>query len=222
MSKSANPRPRKKGDDSYNARRRYIRSAQRYLKQAASSVGATASRYRQLARNAYENALRTYQAGKQKFSKAIQEIGKELGMKPTRKDTDDEIRQRAIRKSREFNVPKDEISIEQLREREAERILKSDGIGKRVIAGLIDVWRDSASVIKYDDRVSELRSVIDTSKIYPAIFDYFNVSSYSELLETLESVIGERLYAIDDESANVYETVKLVLQSYVLDNRAVV
>ena len=74
-------RNRKAGDTAYNARRREYRAAQRYLKKAHESTGATAERNRALARSHFESALQTYDPNqKQPFSSQIINLAAEFGV----------------------------------------------------------------------------------------------------------------------------------------------
>lgn len=94
------------GDDATNARKRFYRRAESYLKQAKSSVGATAARYMELAKINLDDALKTYsKSTTQKFAKPIQKIANDLGIdlgEERRKiqsrsdETAEKIRSRAI------------------------------------------------------------------------------------------------------------------------------
>ena len=81
LPKKAPRAKRPTGDAATNARKRFYRKAEGYLKQAAQSAGATAQRYRELARLSLDDALKTYaKSTTQKFSKPIQAIANELGV----------------------------------------------------------------------------------------------------------------------------------------------
>ena len=59
------PREKRDSDETYNARRRYRRQAERFIKKADKSSGILKSRYEAQARNATINALSTYAKGQQ-------------------------------------------------------------------------------------------------------------------------------------------------------------
>ena len=81
LPKSATPRARKKGDDSTNARKRYYRASERYLKKAESTSGATSQKYRALARDSFDKALSTYEAtNTQRFSAPMRRLASEFGV----------------------------------------------------------------------------------------------------------------------------------------------
>lgn len=215
-------RAKKAGDASYNARRRYYRAAERNLKKSEQTSGAESARYRELARQDFENALDTYDpTNTQKYNKPMQRLANEFGVDlesrrsglssvDTRKIEKQRTRQkRAISESE--NVLESNLSDEIYRsEREARAIFNSP-IGSRILGGLVDVWRDKA--------VDESGKV-DKSKIIPAILDYFNVDNLSSVIEKLEGMLGELLYKNPDRES-IYESVKIIIQTKVADNTLV-
>ena len=219
---------RKTGDDATNARKRYYRAAERYLKQADQATGATAARYRQLARNQLDNALDTYSKGTtQKFSKPIQRLANDLGVsleeerrkiKSRSDEYSEKIRTAAIRlddSSRSYkSLVSSTIDEQALRQNEARAILNSP-IGSRILGGLVDVWQDSATV---EDESGKL--TVDQTKILPALFDYFEVDNLADMLEKVEQIIGDKLYA-DEDSDAMYEAVKIMLQTHVASDNSV-
>lgn len=209
-------RPRKeKSDTSYNARRRYYRSAERNLKKAEKASGANAARYRALARQDLEDALNTYDpdAPKQNISKPIRNIAAKLGI--------DIEAQRgefiaATEKERARAVERSEYALEGVlsneairREREAYQLLNNPLIGRRIIGGFVDIWRDE---------FTGESGKFDKSKIIPVLFDYFKVNSLADLLEKIEKAIGEDLFKITGDADVMYETVKILIQTKVADN----
>lgn len=214
-------RKRKPGDVATNARKRYYRSAERYLDKAKSSVGAAAARYRQLAKKELDNALDTYaKKTTQKFSKPIQRLANELGvnleeerskLKSLTDDYAEKIRSRAIdlgegsRSSK--SLASSRTDAEKLRQSEARTVLNSP-IGSRILGGFVDVWKESATVT--DDVTGATQ--LDRSKILPALFDYFKVDNLADMLEKVEGIIGDKLYA-DEDSDAMYEAVKIMLQN---------
>ena len=204
----------KAGDIATNARKRYYRQAERYLKQANRSTGAVAGRYRELARQRLDDAIETYSANTtQKFSKPIQRIADELGidlgakrekMQKRSDKTADKRRESAISESENLlreNAP----TGEDLRQAEARAILNSS-IGQRIIGGTVDIWREAAT---YKDSDGKYR--VDKYKILPALFEHYEVDNLADLLEAIEGETGAQLYR-DPDSNEAYETVKLLLQ----------
>lgn len=213
------------GDDATNARKRFYRRAESYIKQAKSSVGATAARYMELAKINLDDALKTYsKSTTQKFAKPIQKIANDLGIdlgEERRKiqsrsdETAEKIRSRAIdlgEKSRSARALRTRTS-EQLRQDEATALLNSP-IGKRVIGGTVDIWRDAATI------ETEHGFEIDKKKIIPALFDYFKVDNLADLLERIETIAGDKLYR-DEQSETMYETVKLLIANHTLSDNSV-
>lgn len=218
------------GDDATNARKRFYRSAERYLKQAAQSAGATAARYRELARLNLQDALKTYtKKTTQGFSKPIQKIANTLGIdlnaerekiKGRSDDVEKKIRDRFIdlseksKSMRELQSSKRKIDSEQLRQDEARKILNSP-IGQRIIGGTVEIWQDAATV-----SINETETQIDKTKILPALFDYFKVNNLADLLDKVEQITGDVLYA-HGEGETFYDTVKLTLQNHIASNNSV-
>lgn len=216
------------GDDATNARKRYYRAAERYLKQADSTSGATSARYRELARQNFNDAMQTYSKGTtQKFSRPIQAIANKLGvdlnqMRQTIKSRTDEVAQKvrsaAIKLGEGSKSFKALQSVkaeraEQLRQDEARAILNSP-IGQRIIGGTVEIWQDEATV-----QVSQTETKIDKTKILPALFDYFQVDNLADLLEKVEDITGENLYRQGDKE-EMYDTVKLTLQNKIASDNA--
>lgn len=208
----------KKGDDFYNARRRFVRSAQRNLKKAEQSSGITADKYRTIAANDLQKALNTYDQGTtQNFSKPIQKLASALDvnlgqarkrMQQMKEITAKRLRTQAEKQSTErlAGAMDDE---ETLRQAEAKVVFSSD-VGSRIIGGLVDVWKDKASI----------KGKIDKKAMFDAIFDYLGVDNLADALQKMEQAIGDSLYD-DGETDTIYETVKLVIQSKVADNTLV-
>ena len=220
-------RRKKQGDISTNARKRYYRASERYLKKAEQASGANAQRYRQLAKQSFEDALATYDpANTQKYSKPIQRLAGEFGydLDAMRQLPESEaeresamsrrarIQERVVRESKyvkESSFRNDDVR----REREAQALFKNTEIGRRIIGGYVDVWRDEATIT--DSETGERK--IDTRRIFKALYKHFNVENLADLVEKVEAEIGETLYEMgnDDE---IYEVVKLSIQNKVLDN----
>ena len=220
-------RRKKQGDVSTNARKRYYRASERYLKKAEQASGASAKRYRQLAKQNFEDALATYDpANTQKYSKPIQRLAGEFGydldaMRQLPESNAERKsamfrrarkQERVVRESKyvtETALKSDDVR----REREAQTLFKNAEIGRRIIGGYVDVWRDEATVT--DPETGERK--IDTRRIFPALYKHFNVDKLSDLVEKVENEIGSVLYEMGDDD-EIYEVVKLSIQNKVLDN----
>lgn len=222
---------RKLGDESTIARKRYYRASERYLKQAEQSSGTTAARYRQLAKQNFEDALATYDpANTQKYSKPIQRLAAEFGydLEGERglpqdvgaRESELERRKRKQERlvySESGNVLEGTLKNDDARrELEAQSLFRSSEIGRRIIGGYADVWRDEASYI--DEQTGERK--IDTKKIFKALFKYFGVDNLADLVEKVENDIGEILYKMGSPD-EMYETVKLAINKRVLSNEAI-
>lgn len=222
-------RAARKGDTSYNARRREYRAAQRYLKRANETTGATAEKNRALARTHYINAINTYDftSPKQNISNPMLKLGEELGIdtqarrdavysqlgeQPTKEQISKLVKRQneAIGKSYEAL---ESTRIQQRTELEAKELVNNKVIGRRIMGGLVDVWRDE---VVPGSSALEVRQAKQK-----ALFDYFKVSSWAEILEKLERFIGKALYSISGD-LEIYETVKLALQKGVTGNTLVV
>lgn len=207
-------RKRKAGDIATNARKRYYRAAERYLKQANQSSGASAGRYRELARQKLEDAIGTYaKKTTQAFSKPIQRLADQLGIDlqskreqlKAKSDSKAEKQQTKLIESSERALAGVEFTVDEMREMEARAIINSP-IGKRIVGGTVDIWRDAATVVGEDGQYT-----IDKTKIFPALFEYYEVDNLADLIDAIESEVGETLYS-EPDSDEMYETVKLTLQ----------
>lgn len=202
-------------DEAYNARRRYYRSAERYLDKAENSSGETAARYRTLARVDLENALDTYDpnAPKQKMSKNIRDAASKLGIDVDKrrsryKSNDDIRRKNLINKSTDtlegkLNDP------EERRQREASAIFSNPATGRRILGATVDIWRDAAT--------DSTTGRIDRKRILPALYSYFNVNNLADLLDKIESFVGEKFYEPDDENDEIYRYVKLTIANKMME-----
>ena len=172
----------KTADEVYNARRRYVRKAERYLKQAEQSYGAVHERYMFLAKNEAERALSTYdkEPNFQKLSKGLQKVALETGAQFSEPAND---YQREQLKERS----KLTLETKQNRQEHMEKRIMASTIGSRIIASLESVW-------------SQYDSVKDAE---PAIFEKLSressksINSWFDVIELYESnpEFGERLYS---------------------------
>ena len=221
MAKST--RAKTASDDVYNARKRFGRSGLRNLQKAQESTGATAAKYRRLAEQDLKAALSTYDATsgkKQNYLKEIRQLSQGLNLNLTQqleqtKRVEGEQKTRVIQRS--YETLETRLQDPEIRrEKQARAILSNDEIGSRILGGLVDVWRDKATVIDEFGRVK-----VDQSKIMPALLDYFKVNKVADMLDKIQESIGASLYDVTDERANIYEVIKLQIQSKVADNTLV-
>ena len=201
------------GDAATNARKRFYRRAESYLKKAEESTGVTKEKYKALARVHFENAMKTYDVTTtQKFSKPMQRIANQLGVDIEEERLKMKAQSGTVReKIRDAYIKLDETSASYkalkrksraaIREAEAEILMKSP-VGKRLIAANEDIWKDAARV-----KVNG-KCVIDKKKIMPAILRAYNADSLADLLEKIEEIAGEDLYK-DFENEVMYEAVKI-------------
>ena len=211
------------GDMANNARKRYYRDAERYLRQAENSTGATAARYRSMAQKRLNEALNTYtKSTTQNFAKPIQNIANQLGVdlnvardkiRSRSAKQEKQIRSRAIDETQSLYALRSSQDSETLRQNEA-RALFNSPIGSRIIGGTVDIWQEKATVTLPDGSTK-----IDKSKILPALFDYFEVDNLADLIDAMENMSGEDLYRSPDDEA-FYESVKITIQTAIAENEA--
>ena len=210
------------GDAATNARKRYYRAAERYLKQAENAVGANKSKLEALAQLRLDDALKTYsKTTTQNFSKPIQNIANRLGVDLSEKRrkmqerTNKEelnIRERAMNEERSKQAKASAYNSETMRQREARALLNSD-IGSRIIGGTVEVWQSEASYIDENGQTK-----IDKTKILPALYEHFEVDNLADLLDVMQDIAGEDLYKNLDEQA-LYESAKITIQTYIKSQR---
>lgn len=191
------PRRRKKGDESWNARRRYQRSAERYLEKADNSSGVMADRYRELARGDLKRALDTYE--KEPKASGIKRLMNRLSVSKPESAATPERRRQLIEESKTA-LEGSKLDPNVRREREARSILNSK-IGKRIYGGLVDVWREKAGE----------GAGFDRSAIEDAILEHFGVESMADVIEILEQEIN--LYA-DPEKEEKYDDIRLMVEQF--------
>lgn len=211
------------GDTATNARKRYYRSAERYLKKADQAVGVEKARYEKLAQAEFDNALETYSSKTtQKFSKPIQKLAKRFGVnlenerkliKSRTNEQAEMIRNRAIKLTGKSSksLVRNYKDTYQVREQEAKIIFASE-IGRRILGGTVDIWKDGATVT---DEKGQTR--IDKKLIYPILMKHYKVDSLSELLNTFEEILGEDFYKSENDTEN-YKIVSLLLQKHTIQN----
>lgn len=202
-------------DKTYNARRRYTRAAERYLDKAEASSGATASRYRQLAKTNYNSAIALYgDKAPDKMSRGLTRLANEFGFDEERVNSS----RRADYIEQSFYQLEGSLTDENVRrEQEARALLNDDTIGSRILGGLVDVWKDKATVV--DSETGSAR--IDNKRIVPALLDYFKVDNLADMIAKLEDSIGSSLYDLKGNLEDIYEYVRIQIQEKVIDNTLV-
>lgn len=204
----------KKADETYNARRRYTRAAERYLDKAENSSGATAARYRQLAKTNYQSAVSLYGSkSPAKKSEGIKRLEAEFGFDEER--TNSYKAQDYVNQSF-FSLESSLADAEVRREQEARTLLNDDTIGSRILGGLVDVWKGPATVTDENGL-----SRVDNKKIVPALLDYFKVDSLADMISKLEESIGSSLYDLKGNIEDIYEYVRITIAEKVRDNTLV-
>lgn len=212
------PRNTKQSDLTYNARKRFLRAAGRYLDKAADSVGATKARYMEMARDASIKAAELYtRKADINRSNLFQRVSREFGINinefvskepPTKRE--EQRRESLIGQSFEAraSVPTETgtfrpRTFEETREQEARAILNGK-IGSRIYAGLVDVW---AVQTMEDGEVVHRRKQEDINRL---IMEKFKVSSMMDVIEILQQANPD-LFS-DPESLERYDTVRLNIQ----------
>ena len=170
-------RAKRKGDSAYNARRRYTRKAERYMKQANASYGVSRERYIELAKREAEKALSTYdkEPSFQKLSKGLQRVALETDAQFS-KPANDAQRQKLISRSKRSL----ESSVENRREYEGRAIMSSP-VGSRIIASLEPIWRQYA---KYNPKTKKY-GIKNWDDVAPKIFEYMSEVTGEEITDWL-------------------------------------
>lgn len=197
-----------KGDAQYNARRREYRAAQRYLKKAQQTSGAASEKNRALAKTHFERALETYDpAQNQRFSSSIINLAAEFGVdiQGQRSEfiTSNEARRK---KAIERSASALKKTPAEQREQEARDLINNKEIGRRILGGLVDIWRDS---VKKGNSAAENRQAIEK-----AIFEYFGTNSWADVLERLEQRMGNEMFSIASD-LEIYDVVRIGLQKHI-------
>lgn len=193
----------KASDDTYNARRRFIRAATRYLNKSHDTVGTERNRYREMARDAALKAAELYERKanikrKSDFGRLVSEFKIDLAEFLTDEEPTERRTQRRETLLRESEKVTGKTNIENRRETEARAILNSP-IGSRIYAGLVDVWAKPAIE---GGAVVNKRTQDDIDAL---IMDYYGVDSMMDVIEMLERQNPD-LYT-DPESLERYHSI---------------
>ena len=198
------PREKRDSDETYNARRRYRRQAERFIKKADESSGILKSRYEAQARNATINALSTYAKGQQPKgrvkrlterrgidAKTVQQVAFAKGMRSGGVSTG--LVSRLVQRSKQTLVSAE------TRDEMAKDILSTGNVGSRFYGGLVDIWGDTPEHREHPNQ---------------SILDFFGTDSMMDVIEDLEAE-GIDLYT-PDENEDGYKSAQLALQQYIL------
>ena len=198
------PREKRDSDETYNARRRYRRQAERFIKKADKSSGILKSRYEAQARNATINALSTYAKGQQPKgrvkqltemlgidAKTVQQVAFAKGMQSGGVSTG--LVSRLVQRSKQA------LASAETRDAMAKEILSTGNVGSRFYGGLVDIWGDTPEHREHPNQ---------------SILDFFGTDSMMDVIEDLEAE-GIDLYT-PDENEDVYKSAQLALQQYIL------
>lgn len=196
------------GDDATNARKRYAREANRYIRQAdQASSPASRERFMTLAEQSTKKALSTYDEVvpvskmRKELKEAVLRTGAEF------EDLTDE-RRKAIR----ARSIKDEVSAqskvkrgEQKRENMAKGLLNTH-VGSRIFGALSEIWQPA--IYTGDDG----KTHIDQKEMTKLIFDYLGVDNWMQAIERFEEVYGEELYSDPDNTFRYDEIVNSAVE----------
>lgn len=173
--------PRKKSDPIYNARRRYRRAAERYIEKAEQAIGSERERFEILAKDAIENAIRTYE-DKSKIQGAVKRVAERLGVTRPEPVSEDR-RAQLVGQSYESlaSAPLDKNA-------EAKRILKYGNIAGRFYGGLSHIWED----LPYSQRDK-------------AIMEFFGVDNLLDAMDIIRNEWGINLYEAEDNTQKYRE-----------------
>ena len=213
------PRKTTRSDLRYNARKRFLRAADRYLNKAADTIGATKSRYMELARDAALKAAELYtRKADINRSSLFQRVSREFGINinefvsvqgPTERELERQNKliqqsyqaRAAVETERGTFRPRTQ---EEAREGEARAILNSK-IGSRIYAGLVDIW---AQPTIEEGQIVNRRRQADIDRL---IMEHFEVNSMMDVIEILQRANPD-LFA-DPESIERYDIIRLTIQN---------
>lgn len=203
-------RAKRESDNVYNARRRYRRQAERYLAKAEKAGGLEKARYQAQARDATIKAAQTYARG-QKVQGQVKALMERQGI--------DSSTIAAVSAAKGYKSGGIGRSVERLvsqslnalagskpetRDQMARDILSTGNVGSRFYGGLVQIWDGTEESRRHPNR---------------AILEFFGAESIMDVLEELEAQ-GIDLYT-PDENDDVYKSVQLKLQQYILKTRRI-
>lgn len=178
---------RGRGDELYNARKRFTRQAERYAKKARSESGTLADKYRTLAKIELNNALNTYSSAPK--SKKVVDLMQELNVSREDYNPPSDVRREYLTERSIKSLEDSRRTPEARREFEAKALLNSN-IGKRIYGGLSSIWRGA------DD-------------INNAIMKHFGVDSMADVIDVIEAQIN--LFS-DPDALERYDEIKAAIE----------
>lgn len=203
-------RAKRESDNVYNARRRYRRQAERYLAKAEKASGIRKARYEAQARDATMKAAQLYTKGQkpQGQIKALMErqgIGSStiLAVSAAKGHKSGGIG-RSVERLVDQSLNALVGSKPETRDQMARDILSTGNVGSRFYGGLVQVWDGTEESRQHPNR---------------AILEFFGAESIMDVLEELEAQ-GIDLYT-PDKNDDVYKSVQLKLQQYILKTRRI-
>lgn len=168
----------KAADELRNARRRFAREADRYVKEANKYTGAIKDRYETLAKRSLNKALSTYSENypTSKYSKDIKNLIDNLDSSTLSK----------VRRGDVQGLIKESFSSLQSadidrRAQEADRIMSSSA-GSRIYGATVNIWSDKS----YKDRDR-------------ALMEYFGTDDMMGVIEKFEEEFPDTLYGDTDK-----------------------
>lgn len=196
------PRPSRESDSVYNARRRFRRQAERYIKKANQSSGMQKARYMQQARNSIMDAVATYDKGRKPQGR-VAEVARQLGV----------TRGTMVARGFALGASQSGITHEQVSElvlksysalskvgesrTQMARNLLQGNVGNRFYAGLSEIWAGTAEGRRDPEA---------------AIVRHFGVSSLMDVVEELEDA-GIDIYTPEVEEQG-YQRLALQVMQY--------
>lgn len=192
------PRARRESDDVYNARRRFRRQAERYIKKANQSSGTQKARYMQQARNSVMDAIATYESGRKprgKVAEVAQQLGVTRGTMVARgffhgAIQSDDTHELVLKSYSAL------AKVGETRTQMARNLLQGN-VGNRFYAGLSDIWAGTAEGRRDPEA---------------AIVKHFGVSSLMDVVEELEDA-GIDIYTPEVEGQG-YQKLALQVMLY--------
>lgn len=216
------PRARRRSDDVYNARRRFRRQAERFIKKASTATGIQKARFEQQARNAIMDAMATYQKLEPKgaVARVANQLGVTRGTMVARGYFSRSFNPSPVRPVPTFTPIKDYkqdtvggITYQQRQQLMAKSLTALEGVGEsrddmardllkgnvghRFYAGLSEIWASSPEGRKDPEGT---------------IVRHFGANSIMDVVEELEAS-GIDFYTPEDEAA-AYTQVALQVMLY--------
>lgn len=184
-------RPKKASDAVYNARRRYRRASERYLKKAQQATGNEQKRYMQLANTSIEKAISLYDdPTKAQNNSAVKRLSRQLNPKVRKKKLSEREQKSLV--SQSF-LTKERKSKEERRQDEAAILMSSD-VGNSIYAAMSDIWQGEPYANRDD-----------------LILDYFGAESMADIIEMLVEA-GIDLYADEELEYWRYEEKRTAIE----------